>query len=281
MTMPRMQLNSKFVNNMLPEWGRFIITVKRNRGLKESNYDQLSAYLKQHEGQQNRGQGNNARGISVVGNGGAQNRLGNVNPSQARQIKCYNCNGGQDNTVDEDVDELPVDECDAFDSDVDEASTAHTMFMANLSSAYHVYDKVGLSYDLDILSEVYDHDNYQDAICELHEVHEMHDNVQPSCVVDSDAEYMSDSNMIPYDQYVKDNAEPVVQNNVSFVPNDMSMMIINEMHKHTVQCVSMKAHTKVVDASLTTELETYKKQVKMYERRAKFELTEREQKIEE
>ncbi|GJW44207.1 hypothetical protein Tco_0073006 [Tanacetum coccineum] len=48
MTMPRMQLNSKFVNNMLPEWSRFITEVKLNRGLKESNFDQLYAYLKQH-----------------------------------------------------------------------------------------------------------------------------------------------------------------------------------------------------------------------------------------
>nr|GEV94525.1 retrovirus-related Pol polyprotein from transposon TNT 1-94 [Tanacetum cinerariifolium] len=45
----RMQLNSKFVNNMLPEWGRFVIAVKLNRGLRDSNYDQLYAYLKQHE----------------------------------------------------------------------------------------------------------------------------------------------------------------------------------------------------------------------------------------
>ncbi|GKB78797.1 hypothetical protein Tco_0945692 [Tanacetum coccineum] len=53
MTMPRMQLNSKFVNNMLPEWGRLVTTVKLNRGLKESNYDQLYAYLKQHEAHDN------------------------------------------------------------------------------------------------------------------------------------------------------------------------------------------------------------------------------------
>ncbi|GKF50678.1 hypothetical protein Tco_0147145, partial [Tanacetum coccineum] len=49
MTMPKMRLNSKFVNNMLPEWGRFVTAVKLNRGLKTSNYDQLYAYLKQHE----------------------------------------------------------------------------------------------------------------------------------------------------------------------------------------------------------------------------------------
>ncbi|GKB19068.1 hypothetical protein Tco_0852991 [Tanacetum coccineum] len=53
MTMSRMQLNSKFVNNMLPEWGRFVIAVKLNRGLRDSNYDQLYAYLKQHEAHAN------------------------------------------------------------------------------------------------------------------------------------------------------------------------------------------------------------------------------------
>nr|GEX02693.1 hypothetical protein [Tanacetum cinerariifolium] len=49
MNMSRMQLNSKFMNNMLPEWGRFMTTVKLNRGLRDYNYDQLYAYLKQHK----------------------------------------------------------------------------------------------------------------------------------------------------------------------------------------------------------------------------------------
>ncbi|GJT93732.1 hypothetical protein Tco_1082577 [Tanacetum coccineum] len=342
MTMPKIQLNSKFVNNMLPEQGRFVPAVKQNRGLKESNYDQLYAYLKQHEAHANDTQldsrlsptenlienltntlalltqsyktclpqtnnqlrtSSNIRnqatiqdgmGAGAASNGGVQNRARNANPGQARQIKCHNCNGGHDTVVDEDVDEPPVqdlalnvdnvfqaNECDAFDSNVDEAPIAQTMFMANLSSADPVYDEAGPSYDSDILSEVHDHDNYQDAVCEHHEVHEMHDDVQPNCIVDSDAEYTGDSNMIPYDQYVKDNAKPVVQNNVSSVPNDAYMMIINEMHDQTAQCVSVKAQNKVVDASLTAELATYKEQVELYERRAKFELTEREQKIEE
>ncbi|GJW76534.1 retrovirus-related pol polyprotein from transposon TNT 1-94 [Tanacetum coccineum] len=34
---------------MLLEWSRFITEVKLNRGLKESNFDQLYSYLKQHE----------------------------------------------------------------------------------------------------------------------------------------------------------------------------------------------------------------------------------------
>ncbi|GKF08525.1 hypothetical protein Tco_0042749, partial [Tanacetum coccineum] len=117
--------------------------------------------------------------------------------------------GGKDNVVDDDVDEQPVqdlalnmdnvfqaDDCDAFDFDVNEAPTAQTMFMENLSSVDPVYDKASPSYDSDILSEVPDHDNYQDVVCEHHEVHEMHDDVQPNHVVDLHVDYTSDSNMI-------------------------------------------------------------------------------------
>ncbi|GKE06185.1 hypothetical protein Tco_1398203 [Tanacetum coccineum] len=139
--------------------------------------------------------------------------------------------GGQDNAIDEDVDEQPVqdlalnvdnmfqaDDYDAFDSDVDEAPMAQTMFMANLSFAYPVYD--------------------EDAVCEHHEEHEMHDDVQLTYVVDSHADYTSDSNMILYDQYVKDNIVLVVQSNVSSVRNDAYMMIFNDMHEPQAQSVS-------------------------------------------
>nr|GEZ75211.1 retrovirus-related Pol polyprotein from transposon TNT 1-94 [Tanacetum cinerariifolium] len=136
--------------------------------------------------------------------------------------------GGQDNAIDEDMDEQPVqdlalnmdnvfqaDDCDAFDYDVDEAPTAQTMFMANLSYADLVNDKAGPSYDSDILSEVHNHDHYQDTACDHHEEHAMHDNVQLNHVVhspadytsdsDSHADYTSNSNMIPYDQYGRQN----------------------------------------------------------------------------
>ncbi|GJU38239.1 hypothetical protein Tco_1191196 [Tanacetum coccineum] len=53
MTMSKIQLNSNFVNNMLPEWDRFVTSMKLNKGLKDSNFDQLYAYLKQHEAHAN------------------------------------------------------------------------------------------------------------------------------------------------------------------------------------------------------------------------------------
>nr|GEY25401.1 hypothetical protein [Tanacetum cinerariifolium] len=251
MTMSRMQLNSKFVNNMLPEWGRFVTTVKLNRGLKDFNYDQLYAYLKQHEAhvRQNRGQGTNPQSGGAAGYGGVQNKVGNANPGQVRQIKCYNYNGGQANAIYEDVDEQPLqdlalnvdnvfqaDECNVFDSDVDEAPTAQTMFMANLSFADSVNYEASPSYDSDILSE---------------------------------------------DQYAKDNVVSGVQSNVSSVLNDAFMMIYNDMYEPHAQSIPKTSRNTIVDNSLTAEHATYKEQVELYERRAMFELTEREQKINE
>nr|GEW32520.1 hypothetical protein [Tanacetum cinerariifolium] len=107
----------------------------------------------------------------------------------------------QENGVALDAEQLLflADDCDAFDSDVDEAPTAQTMFMVHLSSADPVPDEAKPSYDSNILSEIQDYDHYQDAICAHHEEHAMHNNVQLNHVVDSHADYTSDSNMIPYD----------------------------------------------------------------------------------
>ncbi|GKB24879.1 hypothetical protein Tco_0864280 [Tanacetum coccineum] len=127
-----------------------------------------------------------------------------------------------------------AEDCDAFDYDVDEAPTAQTMFMANLSSTDPVYDEVGPSYDSDILSEVHDHDHYQDAVCEHHEINtRMNDDVQPNT-------------------------------NVSSVPNDAYMMILNEMHEQPAQYVSGTTQNTVVDKSLIAKLATYKEQVELF-----------------
>ncbi|GKF88697.1 hypothetical protein Tco_0259574, partial [Tanacetum coccineum] len=81
--------------------------------------------------------------------------------------------------------------------------TSQTMFMANLTSEDPIYDKAGTSYDSNNPFEVQDHDTFIDHMNEYHEVHEMQNDVQHNYVVDSDADYMSDSNIISYDQYVE------------------------------------------------------------------------------
>nr|GEV63056.1 hypothetical protein [Tanacetum cinerariifolium] len=109
--------------------------VKQNRGLKKSNNDQLYAYLKQHEAHSN------------------ENKM---------MLEKYNQHV-QDLALNED-NVFQVDQCDAFNSDVDEAPTAQTIFMTNLSSVDLIYDEDGPSYDSKILSKVQDHDNYLDNV---------------------------------------------------------------------------------------------------------------------
>nr|GEV65442.1 hypothetical protein [Tanacetum cinerariifolium] len=59
------------------------------------------------------------------------------------------------------------------------------------------------------------------------------------------------------------------------------MMILNDMHEQPDQYVSGTTQNTVDDKSLIAKLAIYKEQVELYERRAKFELTEREQKFDE
>nr|GEV85145.1 hypothetical protein [Tanacetum cinerariifolium] len=220
MTLPNMQLNSKFVNSMLPKWG------------------------------------------------------------------------GQENAFDDDVDEPPVQ---------DLALTMDRTFQADQSRP---------SYDLDILSEVQDHDDYTDNVAEFHEYvkdntkqvvksnvssvlndtlmmisNDMHEQA-PQCVSTNEQSKVVNASLTAElasykEQYVKDNTKQVVKSNVSSVLNDALMMISNDMHEHAAQCVSTNEQSKVVNASLTAELASYKEQVELYERWAKFELTESEQKMDE
>nr|GEX19215.1 retrovirus-related Pol polyprotein from transposon TNT 1-94 [Tanacetum cinerariifolium] len=112
---------------------------------------------------------------------------------------------GHDTAVDEVVDEPPVqdlalnvdnlfqaDECNAFDSNVDEAPTAHTMFMANLSSADLKYDKIERKNLLtandnlivDCLSKevFYVTTNSKLTVSRFSEMHDAHTTVQAHCL---------------------------------------------------------------------------------------------------
>ncbi|GJZ80222.1 hypothetical protein Tco_0645216 [Tanacetum coccineum] len=48
MTMKHVQVNTKFLNTLPPEWSKFVTDVKLARNMHTTNYDQLFAYLSQH-----------------------------------------------------------------------------------------------------------------------------------------------------------------------------------------------------------------------------------------
>ncbi|GKA88040.1 hypothetical protein Tco_0809804 [Tanacetum coccineum] len=102
----------------------------------------------------------------------------------------------------------------------------------NLSSEDPIYDEAGTSYDSNTLFEVQDHDTFVDHMDEYHEVHEMQSDVQHNYVVDSDADYTSDSNIIPYDQ----NCEPYNANDVTDLL-EQNERLRAEIEKESVETV--------------------------------------------
>ncbi|GJZ25390.1 hypothetical protein Tco_0569643 [Tanacetum coccineum] len=49
MKMEQFQVNTKFLNNLPPEWSKFVTDIKLVKDLHTTNFDQLYAYLEQHE----------------------------------------------------------------------------------------------------------------------------------------------------------------------------------------------------------------------------------------
>nr|GEW23931.1 hypothetical protein [Tanacetum cinerariifolium]GEW91424.1 hypothetical protein [Tanacetum cinerariifolium] len=93
-----------------------------------------------------------------------------------------------------------TDDLDAFNFDCDKAPSASAVLMAKLSS-----------YDYEILSKVPIHDNYLNNHVNDQNVQEMQYSTQPVFINDTDIDITSDSNLISYEQYLKETKNTVVQ----------------------------------------------------------------------
>ncbi|GJU31155.1 retrovirus-related pol polyprotein from transposon TNT 1-94 [Tanacetum coccineum] len=145
-----------------------------------------------------------------------------------------------------------ADDLDAYDSDCDELNTAKVALMANLSH-----------YGSDVLAEVHNPDNMDNNMINQG-VQARPSSEQSSVVNHSETEITSDSNIIPYSQYVHETQQAAVQNSNSSAQQDtLILSVIEQLKTQVINCTKINLDNKSVNDTLTAELERYKEQVKV------------------
>ncbi|GJR15480.1 retrovirus-related pol polyprotein from transposon TNT 1-94 [Tanacetum coccineum] len=140
-----------------------------------------------------------------------------------------------------------ADDLDAYDSDCDELNSAKVALMVNLSH-----------YGSDSLAEVDNHDNMNNNVA--HQAVQVMPSSQQSNVVNHlETEITSDSNIIPYFQYVIESQQVIVQNsNSSAQKDDLILSVIEQLKTQVANCTKTNLENKSVNDTLTVELERYK-----------------------
>ncbi|GJT90013.1 retrovirus-related pol polyprotein from transposon TNT 1-94 [Tanacetum coccineum] len=161
-----------------------------------------------------------------------------------------------------------ADDLDAYDSDCDDFSTAKAVLMANLSS-----------YGSDVLSEVPHSENTHNDMLNQ-SVQEMSYSEQTHLVNYPENEITSDSNIIPYSQYLLETQNAAVQDTNSSAQQDaMILSVFEQLSNQVTNCNKVNKDNLIANESLSAELERYKERVKLLEERQNVDLSTREKLI--
>ncbi|GJR70031.1 retrovirus-related pol polyprotein from transposon TNT 1-94 [Tanacetum coccineum] len=144
-----------------------------------------------------------------------------------------------------------ADDLDAYDSDCDELNSAKIALMANLSRN-----------GSDALTEVHNPDNLAyDLINQSEQI--MTSSEQSNDVNQTETEITSDSNIIPYSQYLSETQQETVQNSNSSAQQDVLILsMFEQLNTQVMNCTNVNLEYKSANKALTTELDRYKEEVK-------------------
>ncbi|GJV36028.1 hypothetical protein Tco_1408505 [Tanacetum coccineum] len=156
---------------------------------------------------------------------------------------------------------------DAYDSDCNDVTNAKVVLMANISN-----------YGSDIISKVPHHEPYHTDM-DNQSVYTMQGLEQTSVADFTDNEITSDSNIIPYSQYLQETQLAAVQDTNLYAQQDsMILSMIEQMSKQMINHVNNweKANQEKNNESLIAKLERYKERVETFEQRLNIDLSTRE-----
>nr|GEV22084.1 putative reverse transcriptase domain-containing protein [Tanacetum cinerariifolium] len=155
MKMEQFQDNKKFLNSLPSEWSKFVTDVKLVKNLHTSNYDQLHAYLKQHELHANEVRlmrEHNQDPFALVEKAmlaEAQEAGQMLDEEQLAFLADLGIPASQAQIIIPHNAVFQIEDLDTYDSDCDDLSTTQAVLMANISN-----------YGSDIISEVPNFETY-------------------------------------------------------------------------------------------------------------------------
>nr|GEV82450.1 ribonuclease H-like domain, reverse transcriptase, RNA-dependent DNA polymerase [Tanacetum cinerariifolium] len=202
------------------------------------------------------------------------------NSEKQMTVICYNCNGEghmskqytrikrkrdkswfKDKNVITPNSAYQADDLDAYDSDCDEINTAKVALIENLSH-----------YGSDDLVEVHNHDNVNHNMINQ-VVQAMLLSEQSNIGNQTETEINSNSNIIPYSQYVSESQQAAIQNSYSPAQQDaLILSVIEQLKTEVVNYTKINLDNKSVNDTLSAELERYKDQVRILNERQNVDL---------
>ncbi|GJW93760.1 hypothetical protein Tco_0173432 [Tanacetum coccineum] len=233
MKLEQFQVNTKFLNTLPPEWSKFMTDVKlctKPKRKRDDSWFKEKVLLVQAQAH---GQILNEEELAF---------LADLDITKGQATQTVNTHNAA----------YQADDLDAYDSDCDELNTAKVALMANLSH-----------YGLDALAKVHNHDNVNNNMLNQ-AVQAMPSSEQSNVVNHLETEITSDSNIIPYSQYVIESQQVAVHNSNSSAQQDaLILSVIEQLKTQVVNCTKINLDKKSVNDTLTAKLERYKEQVKV------------------
>ncbi|GJX92039.1 hypothetical protein Tco_0345365 [Tanacetum coccineum] len=337
MTIQQVHVNTKFLNNLQPEWRKFVTNVKLAKNLYTSNYDHLYVYLSKHEVHANevrlmRERFPNPLALFYSSQPHSQSYevphhqqqyqtpISHSTPSVPQHAYQALAISQQSQAEFPQLDSgLDVPSFLPGDDPITSLNKAMTFLSTSIASRYpttnnqlrtssnlrnqatiqdgRVLDEEQLAFladpgvvegqdtqttmphnaafqtdDLDAFDS--DCDEAPSARAVLMANLSSYDSY---VISESDIEITCNSNIISYDQYLKETKSVVGQNTTSTEQqNAMIMSVIDEISSQVAKCNAESLVNKNVNESLTAELERYKERIKQFEDRKNVDLNDRE-----
>nr|GEV55174.1 hypothetical protein [Tanacetum cinerariifolium] len=267
MKLEQFQVNTKFLNTLPPEWSKFMTGVKLVRDMHTKNVDQLHAYLGQHKFHANEygspfqssQYGSQAQSSTPLSISYPLNDFQSLvhhnfyNPSSSIPQVEYAPSVHQQSDFSQIDSGLIVLVFQKGDDPID----AINHMMSFLTTVYVITNNAAYQADdLDAYDSDCDQINYAKIALMANLSHYGFDNL-----AESETKITSDSNIIPYSQYVSESQYAAVQNlNLPAQQDALILSVIEQLKTQVVNYTKINQDNKSVNETLTAKLKRYKDQ---------------------